>query len=368
MTSKRLYEDEPTERERDPEESAVSSLRLITQPYDLVISSLLEQINEGIVHLRPLSGRPKFQRRYVWTERLASRLIESMLLNVPIPPCYFAQDLGYELDVIDGQQRIYSIYRYTDNQFPLKNLAVLKELNGKRFHELTRDIQNRIKTYTLRCVVVTNDSDPDIRFEVFERLNTNTMPLNNQELRNSISRGALIDLLGHLATDRDWLRILGRQHPDKRMRDEELILRFFAFQILGLESYKTPQKRWLNYVADKGRGYSSKEINSLTTKWQSTIHNCLVIFEPHDCFRRLPLVRRQVINRALMDLTMYSLAGVPKETVEANATVFHQRYTDIIQDEEFADLITRSIDHKSRTRRRFEIWSERVTGDLFCLV
>lgn len=365
MTSKRLYEDETSDQERDPDESAVSSLRLVTQPYDLVISSLLEQVDDGIVHLRPLSGRPKFQRRYVWPDRLASRLIESILLNVPIPPCYFAQDSRYQLDVIDGQQRVFSIYRYIGNQFALKNLSVLKELNGKRFHELTRDIQNRIKTYTLRCVVVTNDSDPDIRFEVFERLNTNTMPLNSQELRNSISRGALIDLLGELARDRDWLSILGRKNPDKRMRDEELILRFFAFQILGLASYKTPQKRWLNEAADRGRDYSSEQINSLDKEWRHTIRNCLIIFDPHECFRRLPLERRQVINRALMDLTMYSLAGVPADVVEANAKLYYQRYTGIVQDEEFAELITRSIDHKSKTMRRFGMWSKRVTGDLF---
>ena len=105
-------------------------------------------------------------------------------------------------------------------------------------------------------MIVTNDSDPEIRFEVFERLNTNTMPLNPQELRNSISRGALIDLLSELANDESWLKILNRTKPDTRMRDEELILRFFAFHLFGIDSYKTPQKHWLNEVADKGRGFA----------------------------------------------------------------------------------------------------------------
>lgn len=365
MVTQRIYEDENIDHERDPEESPVASPRLVTQPYDLVVSSLLTQVRDGTIHLRQLSDRPKFQRRYVWSNRLASRLIESILLNVPIPPCYLAQDDDYALDVIDGQQRIFSVYRYTENQFVLIDLDVLKELNGKRFYELPSNLRRKIETYTLRCVIVTNDSDPDIRFEVFERLNTNTMPLNGQELRNSISRGALVDLLGKLALQKSWLSILNRARPDKRMRDEELILRYFAFYNFGLDGYSTPQKRWLNDMASTGRDYSEREINELTSLWEKTIRNCLTIFEPHECFRRLPLTKRQVINRALMDLTMYSLSNVPKSVVEGNAELFYRRYIELVNDGEFADLITRSIDHKSRTRRRFELWSERVMDGLF---
>lgn len=360
-----LYEDERREQERDPEQVQIASTKLFTQPYDLIIASLLDQIKDGTMLLRQLSGRPKFQRRYVWPDRMASRLIESILINVPIPPCYLAQDDDYRLDVIDGQQRILSIYRFTKNQFRLKDLEVLKEFNGKEFFKLPANLQRKIETYTLRCVIITNDSDPEIRFEVFERLNTNTMPLNAQELRNSISRGSLIDLLGELAREPMWLEILNRKNPDKRMRDEELILRFFAFQIHGLEKYKTPQKIWLNEAADHGREYTQEKIDSLALAWKQTIRNCLVVFSPDECFRRLPIAKRQVINRALMDLTMYSLADVEPELVDKNKHKFRDRYLDLLADDEFEDLITRSIDHKSRTLRRFRLWSDRVTQDMF---
>jgi hypothetical protein len=365
MTGPRLYEDEGTLQERDPEASPIPAGKLITQPYDLVITSLMDQINDGTVHLRHISDRPKFQRRYVWTDQLASRLIESILLNVPIPPCYLAQNGNYELDVIDGQQRIYSIFRFVENHFKLTGLEVLNDLNGKSFFELPRGQSRKISTYTLRCVVVTNDSDPEIRFEVFERLNSNTMPLNAQELRNSISRGNLIDLLGRLADDPKWLKILNRRRPDKRMRDEELILRFFAFHIHGLGKYMTPHKLWLDNAANNGRNYSAEYIEQLTLTWKRTIENCLHIFPPNECFRRFPTKNRQVVNRALMDLTMYSLADKPEKIVKHAAVDFYNRYTAVMQDEEFEDLITRSIDHKTRTSRRFEIWSERVTAGLF---
>ena len=252
MAGRRIYEDENVEQERDPEGSSILNPKLYTQPYDIVINSLLGQIDDGTIHLRQITDRPKFQRRYVWTDRMASRLIESILLDVPIPPCYLAQDKYYKLDVIDGQQRIFSIYRFVNNHFKLRELTILGEYNQKAYFELPATLRRKIETYTLRCVIVTNNSDPELRFEVFERLNTNTVPLNAQELRNSISRGSLIDLLGDLAKDPLWLQILNHKEPDKRMRDEELILRFFALQLLGLESYNTPQKYWLNDAADQG--------------------------------------------------------------------------------------------------------------------
>jgi Protein of unknown function DUF262 len=111
---------EPEEdAEPDPDGTRITDRKLITQPYDLIIRTLIDQIERETLHLRPLSGRPRFQRHYVWPDKLASLLIESILLNIPIPPCYFAQNEDYELDVIDGQQRVYSIYRIFKNQFSL---------------------------------------------------------------------------------------------------------------------------------------------------------------------------------------------------------------------------------------------------------
>ncbi len=365
MAEVRLFEDEKKEQERDPQRDQISNPKLFTQPYDLVVTSLMDQIEDGTVHLRQLSGRPESQRWYVWEDDMASKLIESILINVPIPPCYFAQDEDYKLDVIDGQQRIYSIYRFVNNEFALSDLDVLAEHNKKRFFQLPQTLQRKIETYSLRCVIVTNDSDPDIRFEVFERLNSNTVPLNAQELRNSIARGALIDLLGELAEYPAWLKILNRGKPDKRMRDQELILRFFAFQIHGQRNYRTPQKNWLNDAASIGRNYSPDNIGRLGQLWKQTIDRCLLVFRPEECFRRLPSNGRSVINRALMDLTMYSLARVDSEVVEHQRERFYERYVDLLRNAEFEDLITRSIDHKSRTNRRFELWSEKVTSGLF---
>src|SRR5579864_8974889 len=98
-----IFEPEAQDAAPDPDEIPIKDRRVHTQPYDLVVESLIEQISGGTIFLRPLSERPSFQRRYVWTDILASRLMESILLNVPIPPCYLSQNDEFELDVIDGQ-------------------------------------------------------------------------------------------------------------------------------------------------------------------------------------------------------------------------------------------------------------------------
>lgn len=359
-----LFEEE-RDTEPDPDETPVQDRRLVTQPYDLVVTALLDQIEKKTLHLRPISERPTFQRRYVWPNKLASRLVESILLNVPIPPCYMSQNDDFELDVIDGQQRIYSIYRFSKNQFKLTDLEVLKELNGLQFFELPQNLQRRFHTYTLRCIIITNDSHPEIRFDVFERLNTNTVPLNAQEIRNCIYRGPLVDLIGKLAEYDQWLSILNRKEPDKRMRGEELILRFFAFHIRGVESYRTPQKHWLNAMASAGRRFGKQQISDLEDTWKSTIGKCLIVFDSNECFRRLPLDRpRAVINRALMDLTMTSLAKLTESQTRVLSRALYERYLEVLRNEEFLDLTTRAVDHKSRTKRRFELWENEVMARL----
>ncbi len=357
---KTIYEPELESTEPDPDEIPIRDRRVFTQPYDLVVESLLDQIKGGTVFLRPLSERPSFQRRYVWSNQLASRLIESILLNVPIPPCYLSQNEDFELDVIDGQQRLYSIYRFLENQFPLTGLEVLKDLVGKRFHELPPKRQRQLKTHTLRLVAVTNESHPEIKFDVFQRLNTNTVPLNAQELRNCVYRGTLNDLLKEAVNYEPWLKILKKRNVDKRMRDEELVLRFFAFHIHSIDSYRTPQKHWLNDVAKEGMRYSEQKIIGLHETWKQAIDVSLIWLSPLECFRRETEGKTRGINRALFDLTMNSATNVPPERAKSYRRAFRKNYSTLLKHDEFNDLISRAVDHTKRTTRRFEIWEEIV--------
>lgn len=348
-----IYEEDPDGNVSDPSSTPLRDRKVVTQPYDLAIDAIVSQVKSNILFLRPLSDRPKFQRQYVWNDSLASKLVESVLLNVPIPPCYLSENEENELDVIDGQQRIYSLYRFVENQFSLRDLEALPEFSGKRFFELPSKEQRRIRTHTLRCVVVTNESHPEIKFDVFERLNTSTMPLNAQELRNCVSRGTLNNLLAELSFGEEWLAIRGRKTPDKRLADEEIVLRYFSYQMQGLAKYRTPLKNWLNDTARAGRRLNDVEIADLKTKWDGAIEVSLSWFPAKECFRR---PGGKAINRALFDLIMHTAT----KTDVTNATKLRKKFLDtfkkMLGEEEFLDLISRSVDHKKRTERRFEIW------------
>lgn len=343
----------------DPDAQPPKSRKLITQPYDLTVGALLDQIERKVLHLKPLSGRPQFQRRYVWKDDLASRLIESMLLNVPIPPCYFAQDDDFENEVIDGQQRLYSLYRFVDNQFHLTKLENLTELNGLNYYQFSSQMRSRIQSYTLRCVVITNDSDKDLRFDVFERLNSNTKPLNAQELRNCVYRGALIDLVGELALSNEWLGVFRKKQPDARMKDEELILRYFAFKLKGIGTYRTPQKFWLNDAANHYKKIADTELQSLKNDWKRGVRNSVAIFG-NQAFRRAgDGTRSQPINKALVDLNMLTLSKISLERAKEVSERYQELELELLNDQEFDDLIARSVDHVSRTKRRFQLWNDK---------
>lgn len=354
-----IYEDDQDGDVADPSATPLKDRKVVTQPYDLAIDAIVAQVKSSILFLRPLSDRPKFQRQYVWDDGLASKLVESVLLNVPIPPCYLSENEENELDVIDGQQRIYSLYRFVENQFPLRDLEALVEFNGKRFFELPSKEQRRIRTHTLRCVVVTNESHPEIKFDVFERLNTSTMPLNSQELRNCVSRGSLNNLLAELSFGERWLAIRGRKMPDKRLADEEIILRYFSFRLQGIEEYRTPLKKWLNDTARMGRRLGEAEIDSLRADWNNALGVALIWFDERECFRR---PGGKAINRALFDLIMQTATKTASNAAIELREEFLETFSAMLSDDEFLDLISRSVDHKKRTDRRFEIWNEAMEG------
>lgn len=334
----------------DPDATFPPNRDVVTQNYDLVIGSLMEQIKGSDIVLRP-----SFQRGYVWSNATASRLIESVILNVPIPPCYLSQNDDFELDVIDGQQRLQSIYRFMDNQFALSSLAIATELNGLRFHKLPTKIQRQIKTHTIRCVMITNKSHADVKFDIFERLNSNTSTLNAQELRNCIYRGDFNDLLRKIAERPTWLKILGRKAADKRMKGEETILRHFAFKYLGLETYRTPLKNWLNDAAEYGRKLSQDDMLKFDAEWDHMISVATTWFAPTECFRR---PKSKPINKALFDLVALAASKSSVEQAENNREQFRETYFNLLKNAEFEDLISRAVDHKKRTERRFTLWQK----------
>ena len=135
-----------------------------------------------------LALQPRFQREYLRKQKpeLKSRLIESVLLEIPIPPLYFGRLPGGKLEVIDGQQRLTTLVKFVNNEFSLQRLTRMPSLNGLKFHELSTDYQEKITDTPIRTVEIDAGGNTDLRYEIFERLNRGSMVLNEQELRNCV--------------------------------------------------------------------------------------------------------------------------------------------------------------------------------------
>jgi hypothetical protein len=167
----------------------------------------------------------------------------------------------------------------------------------------------------------------------------------------------LNDLLANVVSYQPWLKILGKTKPDIRMRDEELALRFFAFHLHGVDSYRTPQKHWLNEAAKSGAKYSQEKIQELSVAWHRSIDISLQFFAPKECFRRDHGPKAKAVNRALFDLIMQFSAQIRIENIEDIREPFRERYYGLLENAEFSDLISRAVDHTKRTKRRFELWN-----------
>jgi uncharacterized protein with ParB-like and HNH nuclease domain len=205
--------------------------------------------------------KPELQRKYVWGKLEASRFIDSILLGLPIPSIFLAKTDDNKMLIIDGYQRIMTVYDYVrgiwsgDNKvFKLSN--VKEKINTRwrylAFSELNDSEQRKIRTTTIHAIIfeqrAPKDGDTSL-YQIFERINTSGRSLMPQEIRNCVYQGFLNTLLFELNTNAIWRKLFGNQQEDSRMRDLEFILRFLALnteEILNSEKTNISLKKHLN--------------------------------------------------------------------------------------------------------------------------
>jgi len=227
--------------------------KIIAQPYDFSVQDLVNKIKEGDIDLQP-----NYQRNYVWasndgTENKRSRLIESLLLNIPIPVIYFAEAETLTYEVIDGQQRLKTFQDFIDDKFPLTELEMRSDVNGKLYSQLAQKDRDLIRKRSIRAIVILNESDEQIKYEVFERLNLGSIQLTPQEIRNNMYRGKFNDLLKELANETIFKSLvkLNLKKEKNNMSHEELVLRFFAYHASNGKRAKELELFLTNYMQEK---------------------------------------------------------------------------------------------------------------------
>ena len=360
--------------EEENYEIPLAERKIVTQPSDPPIKSLVDKINRG-----RLIVNPEFQRKYVWENKpiIKSRLIESVILRVPIPTIYIADENGREI-VIDGQQRLQTFHGFLNNKFKLKGLTVLKELNGVKYNQLNDsedediskliniygNIQDRICDTPIRVVKILQESHPDIKFEVFERLNRGSVKLSDQELRNCLYRGTFNELLKELIKNQDYLRLQGLKSPHKRMADAERILRFFVFCDKSERNYKAPMKKFLNEHMKEKQNISEREIEEKRKLFKKCVELCQIVFGD-TAFRRFypgtnddPNGRLQKsINQGIFDIQMYCFKEYDKRDIVPKSQVIRDAFLDLLtNDKDFIDTIEISTYSTNQVKKRTEKW------------
>jgi hypothetical protein len=328
----------------------------ISTPNDMPIRVLLDEIAA-----QKLVVAPKFQRKTVWGRDRQSRLIESLLLRIPIPSLYFAEDDDEMTVVVDGQQRLRAIAEFHAGRYALQRLDLLAMHNGKRWADLSAPEAATILDTTLRCIVISAESPAALRFEMFERLSTGGLPLNDQELRNCVYRGAFNDLLHDIVRTTAWLAIVGKTDADLRMRHEELALRFFALRAV-LRDYRPPVRMLLNDFMRRNRNPPAGELFAMAALFERALTNCATVFGAR-AFRRLvqpagkPARWETNLNRAVYELQMLSFADLSTKLVNERAAAIRDAFgRSSLEHPAFAAALATSASDRPSFYTRLRVW------------
>lgn len=363
-----LEEDEASTIDEPNEAVSTERRRIFTDKKDPPVSDLYMRKKGGDLILDPI-----FQRRKVWDDKRSARLVESVILEVPLPVFYLAESQDGSEEVIDGQQRLTALFRFLDNEYELAGLKALPALNGSKFAKLDKPTQKLIRQYALRVVTFKKESDENLRFEIFERLNTGAVPLNDQELRNCIYRGTYNDLLHKLSADPDYMWLMGFKGPEKRMRDIEYVLRFSAFYHATYLKYRPSMARFLNEDMVLHQNISPKTAAQLESAFKNSVTLIRSLLSKN-AFKRYyrgdeksPSGRWEPkkFNASLYDVLMWSFADADKNQVMSRLDSISEALIMLMtQNQDFIDSIELSTSSGKAVQKRFDIWRQTLTSIL----
>lgn len=298
---------------------------------------------------------PDFQRKYKWDKEgweRASRFIESCLMRIPLPACYFAEKEDGSHLVIDGVQRLTTIEKFFNDEFALEGLTSFEELEGKKFSELG-GYRAELEATTIRCIILRKENPEYLIQEIFSRLNQGAVKLSDQEIRHAIYPGPLNDLLLELAK---IPAIAGFGNTNKDSREgEELVLRFFALQD-DLASYEGRLSRFLDSYMRENAKASEEKLRKLKASFISTLGICQQIFGETvftDTTKEKP--RQSIVH---YDLLMNSLSTYTKSKIRGKEGKIHTAFEKLCKNSEFQRTLSGGIQNKGSILKRRELWEK----------
>ena len=237
-------------------------ITVFTDKKDLTLATLREWCDDGSI-----ITNPDYQRDYIYDDSKASKLIESLLIGIPIPAIYLCEEPDSRYTVIDGQQRVTSLVRFLKNEFSLKNLTEVTQINRKFFKDLDKSLQRKLTSSSLNAICLKKESSY-LKFEIFARLNQGAVSLNQQEMRNCVYHGSFNDMLEEIANDNGLLPSVF--HGDNNRKTyQERILRFFALR--QFTEYKSSISKTMNEYMKAHRDDDENQIANAKKLFTGTI-------------------------------------------------------------------------------------------------
>jgi len=338
----------------EDEEAVPFQYAISTKGIDYDVEGLVKRLLDGDILI------PRFQRGFVWSLKEASRFIESLLFGLPVPNIFLSEEPETQrLLVVDGQQRLTTLrcfyeglWPHTKREFAIKGTGERGKYEGATYKSLSDADRRRLDNSSLRASIIKQEQpseDNSSIFHIFECLNTGGVSLTPQEIRAAIYHGRFSDLINDLNRNRQWREIYG---PENRlMRDQELILRFFAFYFNG-QNYRTPMKEFLNKFMAWNRELTripGETLHDLFTESIITLHNAV----GKHAFRPSRAINTAVFDAVMVGVARRLVGGKPV-SMESLRTIYQK----LLLNERFLDITQHSTGHPANVEERLKLATE----------
>ncbi len=352
--------------ENEGMESETTDDALITRPFDparikintqpALIAGLVKRIDYNEIDLAPA-----FQRKArLWKPENKSRLIESLLLKIPLPVFYVAEDENGNWAVVDGIQRLTTIHDFVKGKYALSSLEYLTQLDKLEFEHLPRPMQRRIEETSLVVNVIQDGTPEEVMINIFKRINTGGMPLSAQEIRNALYKGGARKILQDIAKSSEFRLAHGNSVSDARMGAQELALRFLAFYSRPWQQYVEQKLSLDEFLSQEMRILNSKnqtELASLARHFLSVMEHAVALLGSHAFRKSLGTEgRRSPINRALFEaigVTLARLNGDQIQLLHDRKKTLLQALRSLLDDERFSAAISSATGSSANVEVRF---------------
>jgi hypothetical protein len=364
--------DEPQENDADLGKINLSQSHAVTWATDWTTETIISQLKKGNIQLNP-----SFQRRDAWRKPRKSQFIESLMLGFPIPQIVLAEkkEKNGQFIVIDGKQRLLSLAQFVLGQsdgifesLELEGLTILNSINGKNYLELSNDqsfssLIAGFDNQPIRTVVIKNWPNEDFIYSIFLRLNTNSVRLSPQELRQALHPGPFTDWVDQYSLSSITLMSLFKsERPDFRMRDIEVVLRYIAF-LNFIDEYKGNLKSFLDLTTERMNlswNKYSTVAKSQIAEFEEAIAATVKIFGSHAAFRKWNGREFEgPLNRAVLDIMLwvFSDPDMRRAAIKSKSKVVETFKSLCSKDREFLSSLETTTKSIVAVATRFNVWS-----------